>query len=64
MSYDITFCSNEECALKKDCHRSLSNLKIVKKEWLSVSYFFPKEDGFCTHFWKKEPVSEKIDEKS
>ncbi len=55
MNYDITFCTNPDCKLKKDCQRSLDNLKLNKKEWLSVSHFFPSEDEtFCEYLIKKE----------
>lgn len=54
MDYDITFCSNDSCELRKNCERSLSNLKINKKEWLTVSYFYPNEEGFCAHLIKKD----------
>lgn len=58
VSYDITFCSNDDCEKRKGCERWLGNLRINKKEWLSVSFFFP-EDGFCAYLIKKEEETKK-----
>lgn len=53
-NFDKTFCSNDKCELIKSCERSLSNLKINKREWLSVSHFEPNEEGFCAYLIKKD----------
>jgi hypothetical protein len=53
-NFDQTFCSNDDCTLRKECERSLSNLKINKREWLSVSYFEQDAEGFCAFLIKKD----------
>jgi hypothetical protein len=62
MNFDVTFCSNDDCDKRKNCQRSLSNLKINKKEWLSVSQFFPDEEGFCAYQIKIEDKGGNLDE--
>lgn len=47
--YDITFCSNDTCPMKKDCHRSLGNLKKTEGRYLSVSHFEPEKNK-CKFF--------------
>ncbi len=51
-STDITFCSNAECPLRKNCHRSLDNLKTNPGRHLSVSHF-EVIDGKCQWFWDR-----------
>lgn len=51
-SYDITFCSNGECPLKKTCHRSLDNLTVNPGRHLSVSHFEPV-NGLCQYYWDR-----------
>lgn len=53
---DITFCNNSTCPLRKNCYRSLDNLKKNPGKYLSVSHFEIKEDGQCDFFW---PLKEK-----
>lgn len=49
-SHDITFCSNGDCPMKKNCHRSLDNLTTnPSKHYLSVSHFEPV-NGECEDF--------------
>ena len=43
---DITYCSNEHCDQKKECLRSLDNLKS-NRSWLSVAVFFPDDNNYC-----------------
>ncbi len=44
---DITYCSNEYCDQKKECVRSLDNLKSNRR-WLSVAIFYPDDNNYCS----------------
>lgn len=54
MSYDISFCSNEECP-RKDCRRHLCNTPGVGL--YSMSDFGIKDTDNCEWYWEG-PVKE------
>jgi len=43
-----TFCSNDQCDWRKECARSLDNVKITKGP-MSVAMFFPDDNNYCQH---------------
>ena len=60
VSLDRTFCSNGDCPKKKDCGRSLDNLKLNVKRYLSVSHFdYDESNNECKHFYLLEDKNEK-----
>ena len=54
MSYDISFCSNEECK-RKDCRRHLDN--APKEGLYSMCTFNEQENTYeCDWYWEKSEV--------
>jgi len=48
-SFDITFCANKECRLRKNCERNTDRLKDYPYP-VSMAGFTPDENGECDHY--------------
>lgn len=58
MNYDITFCRNDRCALRKECHRWL-HYKVYRKDRSRnkktlISMFVGEGGEHCTMFWPEK----------
>lgn len=59
---DITYCTNDQCDQRKECRRSLDNVKITKGT-LSIAMFFPDDNNYCQYKIDFDKVNNKQNER-